>query len=144
MRLLYAWHDHDGGRSAAAPSACGRRHDQERARRQFVPLHRLHQYRQSDPRHGRELMYPAAFRYVRPRTLDEARGVFGEASDAKYLAGGQTLIPAMRLRLAQPAELIDIARIPALDFIAARETDLEIGAAVTHADVAVSAEVKRS
>jgi carbon-monoxide dehydrogenase medium subunit len=88
-------------------------------------------------------MYPAAFRYLRPRNLDDARSLYRAAEDARYLAGGQTLIPAMRLRLAQPGTLIDIARIAELNFIAVHGDELQVGAGVRHADVAMSADVRR-
>jgi carbon-monoxide dehydrogenase medium subunit len=83
-------------------------------------------------------MYTHHFRYVRAQTLAEAERAFGEADDARYLAGGQTLIPAMKLRLASPATLIDIARIRELGFVTERNGAIEIGAGTTHADVADS------
>jgi carbon-monoxide dehydrogenase medium subunit len=63
--------------------------------------------------------------------------------DAKYLAGGQSLLPTMRLRLAQPSKLIDITRIAALKEIRADRTAIAIGAAVCHADVAEHDDVRR-
>jgi aerobic carbon-monoxide dehydrogenase medium subunit len=89
-------------------------------------------------------MYPALFRYLRPATLSEAERMFKSASDARYLAGGQSLIPAMKQRLASPSELIDISRIPALSFIRRDGDLLVIGAGTKHADVAASAEVDRA
>jgi len=83
-------------------------------------------------------MYTAPFRYLRPKTLAEAETLFRESSDARYIAGGQTLIPTMKQRLAAPAQLIDIARIPSLDFIRREGTMLVIGASTRHADVAAS------
>ncbi len=66
---------------------------------------------------GRE-MKPAPFRYFAPETLDEALSLLAEHGDeAKPLAGGQSLVPAMNFRLAQPAVLVDLNRIAALSFI---------------------------
>ena len=87
-------------------------------------------------------MYTAAFRYLRPKTLAEAEAQFRDAGDAKYLAGGQTLIPTMKQRLAAPSALIDIARIPGLAFIRREANALVIGAATPHADVAASPVVR--
>jgi aerobic carbon-monoxide dehydrogenase medium subunit len=81
-------------------------------------------------------MIPAAFDYFRPRTLEEAVSLLGRhGEDAKVLAGGHSLIPAMKLRLAQPKTIIDLGRITGLNYI--RETDgrIAIGAMATHYDV---------
>jgi carbon-monoxide dehydrogenase medium subunit len=84
-----------------------------------------------------------AFDYVRPETLESA-GRALKTPGAKLLAGGQTLIPAMKLRLNHPALLIDLGRIPGLDKIERRGNALAIGATATHADVATSAVVQSS
>jgi carbon-monoxide dehydrogenase medium subunit len=89
-------------------------------------------------------MYTAPFRYFRPNTLGEAEALFGQSADARYIAGGQTLIPAMKQRLAAPAELIDIARIASLAFIRREGARLIIGAATPHGEVAASQEVRKS
>jgi carbon-monoxide dehydrogenase medium subunit len=68
--------------------------------------------------------------------------MFRSSADARYLAGGQTLIPTMKQRLAAPADLIDIARIPSLAFIRRESHALVIGAATRHADVAASSDVR--
>jgi aerobic carbon-monoxide dehydrogenase medium subunit len=74
-------------------------------------------------------MIPGSFTYLRPGSLDEAIGLLGQhAEDGKLLAGGQSLIPIMRFRLAEPAYLIDINRIPALDGITETSDGLSIGA----------------
>ena len=52
--------------------------------------------------------------YHRPSSVDEAAALFAKGSDAKYLAGGHTLLPVMKQRLASPSDVIDLARIPAL------------------------------
>jgi len=75
-------------------------------------------------------MKPAAFEYHRPDTLDEALAILAERGDeAKALAGGQSLVPAMNFRLARPAVLVDLNRIPSLAYIAeAPDRGLHIGA----------------
>jgi carbon-monoxide dehydrogenase medium subunit len=86
-------------------------------------------------------MYTAPFRYRRAASLREAEELFRNSSDARYLAGGQTLIPTMKQRLAAPADLIDIARIASLAFIRREANALVIGAGTRHADVAASPDV---
>lgn len=87
-------------------------------------------------------MYPAKFDYYRANSVEEAVKLLAENSDAKLLAGGHSLIPAMKLRLTQPALLIDIGKIDSLKNIKANGS-LEIGALATHARVASSADVKK-
>lgn len=89
-------------------------------------------------------MYPASFRYLRPSSLGEAEQMFNTASDPRFVAGGQSLIPAMKQRLASPSELIDLSHITALSHIRRDGDLLEIGAGTRHADVAASVEVKRA
>jgi len=81
---------------------------------------------------------PATFTYHRPSTVEEAVSLLGELDNAYVLAGGHSLLPAMKLRLSMPAALVDIARIPALDGIEADSGGLRIGALATHAAVATS------
>src|SRR5690349_19549124 len=73
-------------------------------------------------------MIPGKFEYFSPTSVKEAIGLLEQHSEAKILAGGQSLIPAMRFRLAEPEILVDINRIEGLEYI--RETDdyLAIGA----------------
>ena len=71
------------------------------------------------------------------------RSIFADADDAKFLAGGQTLIPTMKQRLASPARLIDISGIAELSFINAKSDSVDIGAGTKHAAVAGSADVRR-
>jgi carbon-monoxide dehydrogenase medium subunit len=88
-------------------------------------------------------MIPAPFEYVRPGTLHEALALlekYGE--DAKLLAGGHSLLPAMKLRLAQPKLLIDIGRLPDLRFIRRDGDGFAIGALATHYDIESSAILK--
>ncbi len=74
-------------------------------------------------------MKPAAFQYHRPDNADEALALLAEHGyDAKLLAGGQSLVPAMNFRLAQPAVLIDLNRIRPLDYVAHGNGGLRIGA----------------
>lgn len=83
------------------------------------------------------------FTYHRPESLDEALGLLAEhGSDAKILAGGQSLIPVMALRLSQPGHLIDIGAIPGLDVIAEHEGGLRMGALVRHETVERSSLVR--
>ena len=79
-------------------------------------------------------MYPAAFEYFAPATLDEALDVLGryDDGDAKVLAGGMSLIPVMKLRFAAPRALVDINRLGGLDTLAEEDGRLRIGALVRH------------
>jgi carbon-monoxide dehydrogenase medium subunit len=88
-------------------------------------------------------LIPAAFEYARASSVDEASkllGKFGE--DAKVLAGGHSLIPLMRLRLAQPTALVDINGIKELDHIKADGSKLRIGALTRHVTIQHSSVVK--
>ena len=81
-------------------------------------------------------MIPSSFDYLAPSTLDEAVNLlYTHAGDAKILAGGQSLIPMLKLRLAEPAVLIDINRIPGLAYIEERDGALHIGALAREADL---------
>lgn len=72
---------------------------------------------------------PAAFEYFAPRSVEEAVGLLGEHGEkAKVLAGGQSLVPLMNMRLARPAVIVDINRIAALNYITAGPGVLRIGA----------------
>jgi aerobic carbon-monoxide dehydrogenase medium subunit len=78
-------------------------------------------------------MIPAQFDYLIPKTLDEAVGILSQHPDeAKVLAGGHSLIPAMKLRLATPHILIDIGRIEGLSYIREEDGQIRIGAMTTH------------
>src|SRR6188474_1831717 len=73
-------------------------------------------------------MKPAPFEYFRPRTLDEALSLLAEhGSDAKPLAGGQSLIPAMNFRLATPSVLVDLNRLTELSYVQDGKGELRIG-----------------
>jgi aerobic carbon-monoxide dehydrogenase medium subunit len=82
-------------------------------------------------------MRPAEFEYHRATSLDEAISMLGEIEDSRPLAGGHSLLPLMKLRLATPAALVDIGRIPGLDGISGNG-GLTIGPLATHAEVAGS------
>jgi aerobic carbon-monoxide dehydrogenase medium subunit len=81
-------------------------------------------------------MIPAAFDYQAPTTLDDALRLLGEADEAEVLAGGQSLIPVMRLRLAAPELVVDIGKIDQLRGVREDGDALVIGAMTPHADVA--------
>ncbi len=84
-------------------------------------------------------MYPAAFEYFAPRSLDEALDTLARVGeDGRVLAGGQSLIPMMKLRLASPGALVDINRVPGLDYIRPVNGHIAVGALARHADVASS------
>jgi aerobic carbon-monoxide dehydrogenase medium subunit len=88
-------------------------------------------------------MIPAAFEYHAPASLDEAIGMLGTfGDDAKILSGGQSLIPMMKLRLASPAHIVDINRIPGLATLAEAGGHLTIGALVREAELEDSALIR--
>ena len=90
-------------------------------------------------------MIPVAFDYARPRSLDEALGLLAtHGEDAKLLAGGHSLIPAMKLRLAQPKVLIDIGGIGDLRSINQQDGKIAIGALTTHYEIESSNLLKQS
>lgn len=90
-------------------------------------------------------MHPASFGYHAPRSLEEAFGLLREhGEDAKVLAGGHSLLPAMKLRLTQPEVLVDLRRIPGLSGIRVDGDALVIGALTTHTEVSTSEAVRRS
>jgi CO/xanthine dehydrogenase FAD-binding subunit len=75
-------------------------------------------------------MKPAPFEYARPASLDAACAMLAQGDDARLIAGGQTLVPLMAMRLARPKRLIDIARLPELAFVR-REGDVVVIGATT-------------
>ena len=82
-------------------------------------------------------MYPSRFRYEAPQSLDEALGLLHEGGDdAKVLAGGQSLVPLMKLRFASPALIVDINNVPALAYHRGdADGTLRVGALCRHADL---------
>jgi carbon-monoxide dehydrogenase medium subunit len=82
---------------------------------------------------------PAAFDYVRAGSAEEAIALIGEHGDeAKFLAGGHSLLPLMKLRLAQPSVLVDIGRVHDLSYIRDAGDHIAIGALTRHRDVETS------
>ncbi|MBL6854252.1 MAG: xanthine dehydrogenase family protein subunit M [Alphaproteobacteria bacterium] len=88
------------------------------------------------------ITYP--FTYRRAKSIAEAEAMLKAAPEGKLLSGGQTLIAAMKMRLANPPELIDISGIKELDYIRVANGAVAIGAATTHWEVATSADVAKA
>ena len=85
-------------------------------------------------------MIPTTFEYARATSLDDALAKLTAADGGgKFIAGGHSLVPLMKLRLSEPQVLIDISRIPELAGIRERDGKIAIGAATVHHDVATSA-----
>ncbi|MBV9354074.1 MAG: xanthine dehydrogenase family protein subunit M [Chloroflexi bacterium] len=90
-------------------------------------------------------MFPAKFEYASPTSLNEVLTLLQQGNgDAKILAGGHSLLPLMKLRLAQPRLLIDIGRIPDLRYIRVEGDELVIGALATYRDLTQSEDVHRA
>ncbi len=87
------------------------------------------------------VMYPT--RFHRPADLSEALGLFTSSEDATYLAGGHTLLPTLKQRLARPSDLIDLGVLPDLRGIRVKEGVVSIGATTLHAEVAASPVVRQ-
>jgi aerobic carbon-monoxide dehydrogenase medium subunit len=89
-------------------------------------------------------MIPAPFAYARPTTVDEAVQALADGGeDVKVLAGGQSLIPVMRLRLAAPETVVDLGRVGELRGVREEEDAIVIGAMTTHADVLADPLIRR-
>src|SRR5262245_17995650 len=88
------------------------------------------------------LMYE--FKYHRPATVRQAANLLAKNEDAKVIAGGHTLVPVMKQRLASPPHLVDLSHIEGLNAIEMKGRSLVIGATATHADVAGSATVREA
>lgn len=89
-------------------------------------------------------MIPEEFEYQRAATLDEAISLLHASNgDGKFLAGGHSLIPLMKLRLSEPGTLIDISRIPQLKGINEQNGKVQVGAATTHTEVLQSEVIRR-
>jgi aerobic carbon-monoxide dehydrogenase medium subunit len=88
-------------------------------------------------------MIATQFDYVRAQTLDEALSLLAQNEDAKILAGGHSLIPAMKLRLAMPPLLIDIGRIADLSYIREEGSQIHIGAMTSHYQIESSELLKK-
>src|SRR5207237_10341183 len=79
------------------------------------------------------------FKYHRPATVRQAANLLAKNEDAKLIAGGHTLVPVMKQRLASPPRLVDLSHVEGLDTIEMKGRALVIGATARHADVATSA-----
>jgi aerobic carbon-monoxide dehydrogenase medium subunit len=88
-------------------------------------------------------MIPAQFDYARANSLDEALSLLAQNEDAKILAGGHSLIPAMKLRLIQPPLVVDIGRIKDLSYVREADGQIQIGAATTHYQIESSELLKK-
>lgn len=88
-------------------------------------------------------MKPAPFAYHRPGSLDDALATLAGEPGAKVLAGGQSLVPLMSMRLASPPALVDINGLPGLDGVEVTDEGVRVGALARHADVLASEEVRR-
>ena len=86
-------------------------------------------------------MKPGPFRYHDPTTIDELVGLLGSLDEAKLLAGGQSLMPMMNLRLVQPDHLIDLNTVSGLDRLEASESELRIGAMVRQSQLERSRDI---
>jgi len=84
------------------------------------------------------------FGYHRPASASDAAGLLAKSGEAKIVAGGMTLIPTLKQRLAQPSDLVDLGGIAELKGVKAEAGGITIGAMTTHAEVARSAEVKQA
>src|SRR5207344_2845830 len=82
--------------------------------------------------------------YHRASSVDEAAALFAKGKEAKFLAGGQTLLPVMKQRLAAPTDVIDLGRIKELVGIEASGDTLTIKAATTYFDIMQSTDVKKA
>jgi carbon-monoxide dehydrogenase medium subunit len=85
-----------------------------------------------------------SFSYTRAKSVAEAAAALGKGEDAKLLAGGQSLVAAMKLRLSKPSDLIDLGTIAELRGIKVEGGAVTIGAMTRHAEVAASAEVRKA
>ena len=85
-----------------------------------------------------------AFTYERPKSVDDAVKLLKKADEAKLLAGGQTLLPAMKLRLAAPGTIVDLSGVKGLSGIKASGKVVTIGAMTKHVDVMNSVDVQKT
>ena len=86
-------------------------------------------------------MIPPEFDYVAPETLDEALKALRSGEDAKVIAGGHSLLPLMKLRLAAPGLLVDLRKVPGLRGVQRDDGQWRIGAMTRHADVQGNADL---
>ena len=89
-------------------------------------------------------MFPSSFEYFTPSSLDEAHALLKQyGSDAKIVAGGQSLIPMMKLRLAQPKYVLDLSHVPGLNVIERQRDFLSIGSMATYYEIMTSPLVRK-
>src|ERR1041385_1951515 len=88
-------------------------------------------------------MFPAKFAYAAPGSLEEAIKLLDD-DEAKILAGGHSLLPLMKLRLAQPKLLVDIARIPGLSYVRRDNGQVAIGAMTTYREIHMNEVIQKS
>ena len=89
-------------------------------------------------------MKPAPFAFLRPSTLEEALAALAGEQGAKVLAGGQSLVPLLSMRLAAPSMLVDINALPDLGHVRVAEDGVRVGALARHAEVLASAEAAQA
>jgi carbon-monoxide dehydrogenase medium subunit len=87
-------------------------------------------------------MYPANFEYYRAQSLADVHRLMAAYPGAKLLAGGHSLVPLLKLRLAAPAAVVDIGRVAELRGVVRRGEEIRIGALTTHAEIAASSELR--
>jgi carbon-monoxide dehydrogenase medium subunit len=88
-------------------------------------------------------MITGAFEYARPGSVEEAQSMLTKyGADAKVIAGGQSLIPLMRLRLSHPSAIVDLQRIPGLNQVRRENGSVEVGALVRHVDIQKNATLR--
>src|SRR5689334_15431659 len=137
VRVLHRGHGHGRGLVARGDPEPDRARRARRARGQPLPMHGLPQHRAGRARGGGErAVIPASFDYVRAGSADEAVGALAQhGDDAKLLAGGMSLIPLMKLRLATPGVLVDVGRVRDLSYVRDAGDHIAIGALTRHRDV---------
>src|SRR5262245_9219711 len=137
VRVLHRRNGDGHGLAARGDSRAHRSRRAPRARGQPLSLHRLPQHREGRAggragTRGRP-MIPAAFDYVRAASADEALAALTEhGDDAKLLAGGMSLLPLMKLRLAVPAVLVDVGRLEDLKYVRDAGDHIAVGALTRH------------
>src|SRR5438105_11083291 len=138
VRILHRGHGDGGGVADRRDPEPQRARCAPRARGQPLPMHRISQHREvgacrrrADA--GDKAMIPAAFDYVRAGSADEAVALIAEhGEDAKFLAGGMSLLPLMKLRLATPSVIVDVGRVRDLSYVRDGGDHVAIGALTRH------------
>lgn len=88
-------------------------------------------------------MKPSPFSYTKPTTIEEAVASLAADPEAKVIAGGQSLVPMLSMRIAAPSALVDINAIPGLDHVSSDEKGVRVGALARHAEVEADPEARR-